>query len=363
MTPQGTAPLRVAVWATGTIGRHAIAGIDAHPALELVGVWVSTPEKVGRDAGDLAGLDHTTGVLATGDREEILALAPDCVLYAAITDHRVLEGIEDLFGLVEAGVNVVASSPVLLQWPHGILPPEMLERLARAGAATGASLHVNGIDPGWANDVLPLQLTSLSARIDQVRVSELADYSTYDQPWVMTSMFGFGRPMSDTPPLFRPGMLSGGWGSVVRQIAAGLDLVLDEPLVEHVERHAAETDVSTVSCEVPAGSQGAVRFTVAGCVDGVEKVVLEHVTRTHPDQAPHWPKADNGVAAFRVEVTGEPHLRVEFTHHASDGDHGTSGMLTTAMRLVNAVPAVVAAPGGLVTALDLPLVTGRGLVS
>jgi 4-hydroxy-tetrahydrodipicolinate reductase len=37
-------------------------------------------------------------------------------------------------------------------------------------------------------------------------------------------------------------------------------------------------------------------------------------------------------------------------------------MITTAMRLVNAVTAVCDAPGGMVVAKDLPLVTGRGLV-
>lgn len=44
-------PLRVVVWATGTVGRHAIAGVDAHPDLELVGVWTSTADKHGKDAG------------------------------------------------------------------------------------------------------------------------------------------------------------------------------------------------------------------------------------------------------------------------------------------------------------------------
>ncbi len=42
---------RVVAWSTGNVGRHAIAGIDARPDLELVGLWVSNPDKVGRDAG------------------------------------------------------------------------------------------------------------------------------------------------------------------------------------------------------------------------------------------------------------------------------------------------------------------------
>src|SRR6478735_3186851 len=307
--------LRVVVWSTGTIGRHAIAGIDAHPKMELVGVWVSNPEKDGKDAGILADLGRELGVKATTDRDALIALKPDAILHTAMADDRVFECIEDLFGFVEAGINVVSSGPVLLQWPENILPETMLDRLAEAGRKTGASLHVNGIDPGYANDLLPLALTSLSQRTHEVRVMEIADYSTYYQPVVMGDMFGFGRPMDFRPLLWEPGLLSVAWGSVVRR------------------------------------------------VDGVDRLVLEHVTRTHPDQMPEWPQPAEGGGGYRVIVTGEPFMQIDFTHHGEHGDHNVSGMITTAQRIVNAVPAVVAAPGGLVTALDLPLVTGRGLVA
>ncbi|MCW2794292.1 MAG: dihydrodipicolinate reductase [Nocardioides sp.] len=355
--------LRVVVWSTGTIGRHAIAGIDAHPHLELVGVWVSNPDKDGKDAGILAGLGRELGVLATTDRDALIALRPDAILHTAMADDRVFECIDDLFGFVEAGINVVSSGPVLLQWPEKILPADLLERLAEAGRTTGASLHVNGIDPGFANDVLPLALTSLSQRIDEVRVMEIADYSTYHQPVVMRDMFGFGRPMDFRALLWEPGILTMAWGSVVRQIAAGLGIALDEPLTEEVERRAAEVDTPSVSGDIAAGTMGAVRFQLIGKVDGVPRVVLDHVTRTAEDQAPDWPTPAEGGGGYRVVVTGEPMMQLDLTHHGEHGDHNVSGMITTAQRLVNALPHVVAAEGGLVTALDLPLVTGRGLVS
>jgi len=356
-------PLKVVVWSTGTVGRHAIAGIDRHPDLELVGVWVSNPDKVGRDAGLLADLGRELGVLATNDRDALLALGPDCIVHTAMADDRVFECIEDLFGFVEAGVNVVSSGPVLLQWPDRILPPEMLDRLADAGARTGASLHVNGIDPGFANDVLPLSLTSLSQRIDEVRVMEIADYSTYYQPVVMQDIYGFGKPLDHRPMLWEPGILTMAWGSVVRQLAAGLGITLDEPLTEEVDRRAAEVDTKTASVDIEAGTMAAVRFQVIGKVDGVPRVVLEHVTRTAEDQVPEWAQPPEGGGCYRVMITGEPFLQCDLVHHGEHGDHNVSGMIVTAQRLVNAVPAVVASRGGLVTALDLPLVTGRGLVA
>jgi hypothetical protein len=354
--------LKVVVWSTGTVGRHAIKGVDSNPALELVGVWVSSPAKDGKDAGDLAELGRELGVPATTDKQALLDLRPDCIVHTAMTDDRVFESIQNLIEFLEAGVNVVSSGPVLLQWPEKILPPELMERITDAGERTGASLHVNGIDPGFANDVLPLVLTSLSQRIDEVRVMEICDYSTYYQPVVMNDLFGFGKPMDEPGFLFAPGILSMAWGSVVRQIAAGLGVVLDEPLTEEVDRRPAERDTESVSGEVKAGTMGAVRFQVIGKVDGTPRVVLDHVTRTDPAQVPEWPTPSEGDGCYRVVIKGEPFMQCDFVHHGEHGDHNVSGMIVTAQRLVNAVPAVVGSPGGLVTALDLPLVTGKGLV-
>ncbi|RPA59969.1 diacylglycerol kinase [Gordonia oryzae] len=355
--------LRVVEWSTGAVGRRAIAGIDAHPDLELAGVWVSDPAKVGKDAGELAGLGRDLGVLATDDRAALLALAPDAIVHTAMTDDRIFEAIDDLISFVEAGVNVVSSGPVVLQFPQGILDQKLLDRIAAAGAAGGASLHVNGIDPGFANDVLALSMTSLSQRIDEVRCLEIADYSTYYQPVVMRDIFGFGQPMDATPLLLLPGVLAMGWGSVVRQLAAGLGLTLDEPLIERHERIVAGRDYSTVSVEIPAGTMAALHFEVVGQVAGVDRIVLEHYTRTHPEQCPQWPSPVDGDGCYRVTISGEPQMSVELAHHGENGDHNVSGMIVTAMRLVNSVAAVVDAQPGLVTALDLPLITGAGLVS
>src|SRR3954454_1678746 len=357
-------PLRVVVWSTGTIGRHAIAGVDAHPDLELVGVWTSTPAKEGRDAGELAGLDRELGIKATTDRDALIALAPDAIVHTAMADDRVFECIDDLTAFVAAGINVTSSGPVLLQWPEQILPPEMIATIEAACAKGNASMHINGIDPGFANDVLPLVMTSLSRRIDEVRVMEICDYSTYYQPVVMNEMFGFGKPMDEVGMIFQPGILSMAWGSVVRQIAAGLDVTLDEPLTEEVDRRAAEWATDSVSGDVEEGTMGAVKFAVVGKVDGVPRVILEHITRTDPEQVPEWEKPPAGAdASSRIKTTGEPMINVDFTHHGEYGDHNVSGMITTAQRIINALPAVVAAEPGIVRAVDLPLVTGRGLVS
>ncbi|MGH9234550.1 MAG: NAD(P)H-dependent amine dehydrogenase family protein [Acidimicrobiales bacterium] len=352
---------RVVQWSTGNVGRHAIAGIDARPDLELVGVWVSSKEKVGVDAGVLAGLGRELGVLATDDADALLALEPDCVVHTAWADDRLFEALGDLARLLGAGVNVVSSSPVFLQFPDGVVPDSMSDPVRRAAIEGGVSLWVNGIDPGFANDWLPLALTSISERIDEVRCQEILNYATYDQPSVIFDIMGFGRSLDEVPLLLSPGILTTAWGSVIRQIAAGLDVELDG-IEEWHERAAAPEAFDVASGRIEAGTSAGVHFEVRGMRSGRPVIVVEHVTRLRDDLAPGWPQP-TGQGGYRVVLTGEPNYTLDMQMMGGDGDHNTAGLKATAMRLVNAIPAVVAAEPGLLTALDLPLVTGRGLMS
>jgi len=353
--------IRVVAWSTGNVGRHAIAGIAARPELELVGVWVSDPAKVGRDAGELAGLGRSLGVAATNDADALLALKPDCIVHTAMADNRLEEAMADLQRFLAAGINVVSSGPVFLQYPAGSIPPEMTEPIVSAAVDGGVSLWVNGVDPGFANDWLPLVMTSVSERIDEVRCFEILDYSTYDNPTVLFDVMGFGKPMDETPMLLMPGILSLAWGSVVHQLAAGLGIELDE-VVETVLRLPAPEKFEIASGPIEEGTAAALRFEVLGMLGGRPVCVLEHVTRLRPDLGPDWPQP-SGQGCYRVVVSGEPNYTLDLQLLGTDGDHNTAGLKATAMRLVNAVEAVVAARPGLLTALDLPLITGRGLVS
>jgi 2,4-diaminopentanoate dehydrogenase len=352
---------RVVQWSTGNVGRHAIAGIAARPELELVGLWVSNPDKVGVDAGTLAGLGRELGVAATDDAEALLALRPDCIVHTAWADTRLFEAMADLERFLRAGINVVSSSPVFLQHPWGAVGEDMYRGVVAAADEGGVSLWVNGVDPGFANDWLPLVMSSVCERIDEVRCMEILNYATYDQPSVLFDIMGFGQPLDEVPFILSPGILTTAWGSVVTQLAAGLDLTLDE-IVEGHERLPAPDAFDVASGRIEAGTTAAMRFEIRGVVGGETKVVVEHVTRLRDDLAPDWPQP-TGHGGYRIVLTGEPNYTVDMQMLGSDGDHNTAGLKATAMRLVNSVAAVVEAPPGLLSALDLPLVTGRGLVS
>ncbi len=349
---------RVVQWSTGNVGRHALAGIAAHPELELVGLFVSNPDKVGRDAGELAGLGTSLGVAGSSDVDALLALKPDCIVHTAMADDRMFEALADLERFLRAGINVVSSSPVFLQYPADDDPMAM--PIVAAAKESGVSIFVNGVDPGFANDALPLVLTGVSERIEEVRCSEVLNYNTYNQPMVLFDIMGFARPLDNIPLLLSPGVLTMAWGSVVRQIAAGLGVTLTE-VTEWYEREPAPEDFEVDAGTVTKGTAAALHFEVRGMVGDKAVVVLEHVTRLRDDLGASWPQPA-GQGCYRVQITGEPNYTLDLQLMGTDGDHNTAGLKATAMRLVNAVPAVVAAAPGIVTALDLPLITGRGLV-
>ena len=216
------------------------------------------------------------------------------------------------------------------------------------------------MDPGFANDALPLVLSGVAERIEEVRVAEVLNYATYNQPMVLFDIMGFGRPIDQVPMILQPGVMTMAWGSVVRQLAAGLEVELDS-VDEWYERLPATETFEVASGTIEKGTAAALHFELRGVRNGRTVIVVEHVTRLRDDLAPEWPQPA-GHGCYRVTITGEPNYTLDLQLLGTDGDHNTAGLKATAMRLVNAIPAVVEGAPGLLTALDLPPVYGRGLV-
>lgn len=343
------------VWGTGNVGRAAIRAVDAHPALELTAVIVHNPAKIGRDAGELAGLGHRLGVAATGDIGAVLAARPAAVVYAASGDVRPDDALADITRAISAGAAVV--SPALYPlYDHRSAPPEFRDPVLAAIAEGGGSLFASGVDPGWGNDVLPLLISGLGTTVEAIRCQEIFDYSTYDQPDSVRHLVGMGHPMDYEPMMLMPSIPTMVWGGQIRMMARALGVELDE-IRETSQRRALDTTVSTPSMGVfEAGTQGAIRFEVQGVVDGEPRIVIEHVTRIHASCAPDWPAPpDGGAGAHRVVIEGRP--RIEVTVEATDeGDNRSAGGNATAVgRLVGAIDWLVAAEPGLYDALDVPL--------
>ena len=352
--------IRVAHIGTGNVGRLALAELIANPAFELTAVCVSNKDKVGRDAGELAGLTVTTGITATDDLDALLATEPQCAVYCAMGDTRLQEAMEDVRRIMAAGVNVVGSAPGVLQFPWSVVPDKYIEPLELAAREVDSSIYINGVDPGFITDLIPLAFASTCRSIEQVRCMEIADYATYDGAIVMFDVMGFGKPLGDVPLLFQPGVLSIAWGCAIRQLAAGLNIEIDS-ITESYEQEPAPEDFDIAAGHIPAGGVAAVRFEIKGMISGRAVIVVEHVTRLRGDLRPDWAQPAQPGGSYRVEITGEPSYGVDICPTSELGDHNHAAISAAAGRIVNAIPAVVAAPPGIRTTLDLPLVSSVNL--
>jgi hypothetical protein len=347
---------RVVVWGTGNVGRPALRAVAAHRDLELVGVVVSNPDKVGRDAGELAGLEHL-GVAATDDPAAAFADDVDAVVYAATADTRPVEALADLVACLRAGTNVVSSAFYPLLHPRSA-PREVLDVVEPACAEGESSVFVSGIDPGWALDILPALLSGVCAGIEEIRIQELFNYALYDQPAVVREVIGFGGAMEETPLMLLDFSLDMVWAPMLRVLADLLEVELDA-ITTRVERRALERTIDVPGMGTfEQGTQGAFRFEVTGLVGGRPLLVVEHITRIDDDCAPEWPQSSAG-GEHRVCVTGHPNLVVS-VHGTEPGEPGAAGggNATAANRIVNAIPAVCAARPGPLGPLDLPAITG-----
>jgi 2,4-diaminopentanoate dehydrogenase len=350
--------IRVAHIGTGNVGRLALRQLIADPRFDLVAVCVSSPEKIGRDAAELACMEHEpTGVLATDDLAAIIDTDPDCAVYCAMGDTRPVEALDDCVRLLSAGIDVVGSAPVSLQYPWGVMPPKAVTKVEAAAQEGESSIFVTGVDPGFANDLVPLAFASTCQHVDQIRCMEIADYATYDGAAVMFDVMGFGKPMDETPMLFLPGVLGMAWGTTIRLLAAGLGVTVDE-IAERWEDEPAPETFDIAAGSVAEGTRAAVRFEIIGKVGDRDVIVIEHVTRLREDLGASWAKPAQAGGCYRVEIVGEPSYRVDICPTSEHGDHNHAAIVAGAGRIVNAIPAVVDGPSGIRTALDVPLVAG-----
>lgn len=349
---------KVIVWGTGNVGRPALRAVIAHPDLELVGVIVSNPDKVGCDAGELVGLTPQ-GVLASSDAQQVLALGADAVVYAASADMRPEDALADLLACFKSGHDVVSTSFYNFLYPPTCMQ-ELLDPFNAACAKAGKSLFVSGIDPGWAMDALPIMLSGMVSDIREIRCREIFNYALYDQPQVVREVIGFGQSMDELPLMLHDFSLRMVWEPMVRLIGDGLGEPVEE-IKTLVERRPLERTIQVAGMgEFEAGSQGAFRFEVQGLVSGKVRYVVEHITRIDDDCAPDWPYPEQGRGCHQVMLSGMPNLTVS-VHGSDDFEPGPAGggNATAACRIVNALPAVIATRPGILTPLDLPQVIGK----
>jgi hypothetical protein len=343
-------PYRVIQWATGNVGRVAVHGIRSHPQLELVGAWVHSADKAGRDVGEICGLGPI-GVRATADIDEVLAMRADCVLYSPL-----LPQLDEVVRLLESGKNVV--TPVGWFYPFNTPGVAQLEAACRRG---GVSLHGTGIHPGGITELCPLTISSLCRNVRHVRAEEFSDIRVYRAELVVKEIMLFGKRPEEAKASPMLDLLGVGFGQSIDMLAAALGFQLDAQKGGRHEMAVATAPIDTPVGVLEKGTVAAQRFTWQGLVKG-QPVITVRVNwlmgEEHLD--PSW-RLDG--ERFEVEIEADPPVHVTFRglqppFATADLDRNP-GIVATAMHCVNSIPYVCEAAPGIRTYLDLPLISGR----
>ena len=304
-----TQPFRVVVWSTGVDRRPSPSGPSRdRPDLELVGVWVHSADKVGVDAGELAGGDPI-GVAATDDVDALLALQPDCVVYAASGPEQDAAAVPDYVRILDAGVNVVTVSSWGLDAPAGVRAARGAAEL-EAAAATRRRVALRVGDRARLRRRSARRSCSLTHvehdPLDPV-VGVRAATTPIPSTFMMMEVMGFGQPLDHQPLLGAAGRRRlAAWGPPDppgRRRASACELdEIREKYDRVVDRPHRSKSPAARSRRAPCG---AIRIETIGVVDGRDAIVIEHVNRMAADLAPEWPIGDRD-GTYRIVIEGDP---------------------------------------------------------
>lgn len=342
---------RIFQWASGTVGRHAAAEACRRDGLDLVGLHVRSADKIGKDVGELIGMDPL-GIAATGDIQAILDSDADLVIHAPLASlvygDNEDQDIEDICALLAGGKNVITVVGYMYPKVHGEALVSRLEAACRTG---GSTFHSTGLNPGWMGDLLPLTMSAVSRNITSITIREISNFQYYPSPEIMFESMGFGSTLEafERDGARRRKWLNGLFAESIQLVADGIGLALDE-IVDEMTLEAAPTDLKTASGTVQAGTVAGQRWQWSGQVAGEKRIVHETVWRMHESVAHHWPTGNHTIA-----IEGEPRMRIEMAP-----DWISDGLLATAMHAVNAIPYVCNAEPGIKTFLDLPWIFYKG---
>lgn len=336
-------PIRVVQWATGKTGSAAVRAMATHPVLELVGGYAYSPDKVGRDVGELCGLPPI-GVAATDDVEALLALRPDCVSYMPYRPN-----FDHLERILESGIDVVTTMYMLAGSGYG---PEATARVADATRRGRSSLYASGVYPGHA-PMVALAASAMCARIERITVLESLDMSRYANEKMFRSM-GIDLEVDDPQA---PKAMEAACGSFRDQIAVmghALAVELDSVDLE-VQFATADSRLDLGYMVVDKGRISGFKGVISGRRRARSVIECQFVWKLGTGMTPEWP-VEKG---YVIEIEGDPGVRCRLEPL---GEH-FEGATTTAMPVVHSIPAVVAAPPGIVNLGELPFVRGTHTVS
>ncbi len=359
---------RVVQWGTGWLGRQAILGILDHPDLDLVGVYVTSDEKHGKDVGELVGIP-AIGITATSDVDHIMSLDVDCHVFMLLgaAPETVQPAVERLVSILEAGQNVCQTSLIPLCYPK-YAPAGLREPIEAACAKGGSRCYSTGIYPGVINDTVLMAFLACCERVDKVTVTEILNYGEYYDVNFARHM-GLGAPLQGAEEALSKALAEHNakeqMGVGIRNLGERLGLEMDEIRIGDVAVAPAVERVEVEDLLIEPGTVGAYRLSTVGYVKERPVIEFRFVTRYDNAAAPGWPAPrDGGTGCYRIEVEGSLSLQVDINvvghRHSPEQTRGfpTSSAalganLIGSSAAINAIPFLCQAKPGLYGSMDL----------
>ncbi|TLD35019.1 Iron-sulfur clusters transporter [Venturia nashicola] len=346
---------RVIQWATGEIGRIALRHFIENPAFELVGVWVASPDKCGKDAGELAKSTVKTNILATNDVDALLALDADCIHYSAFSMGSGADELDLFSRMLRSGKNVI--STVGPYYHYGLYKTQF-EQLDKVCKESGKSFHGSGVHPGFAGDLLPITLLRAASRVDHIHLYEVVDFLATPNHYI--GYMGFGLdPVELLKNPKRDKNAHVIFAQSMQMLADALGVGEIERFETFHEVSKAKTDLVYQGGEVKKGMVGGQHWTWTAVCDGRPLISYHSYWIMGEELEPKW---DCGKGGYKIVIEGEPKLDLELKGLARNGVLGYPAYNLGATMGVNVVHAVVDAAPGVLTHWDLGVVKPKGLM-
>ncbi len=339
VSPSPDRPIRVIQWYTGDIAQHQIRLIHEHPTMELVGAFVHHADKAGVDAGEIAGIGPI-GVIATADRDRVLAMDAECVLY-----NPPMERYDEIIPMLRSGKNVI--SIIAGFHPHR---RSAYPEIVKACEVGFSSLFGTGLNPGLSYE-LALLASSVCCDVEAITIRTCEPQATLSP--VFLEMFGFGKAESELSA-----GASGVYAIFARTLHQITDLLCDElGLPADDTAFSYEFEPATVDYDdkivVRAGTMAGLLLRASTTHQGTPAATIEVRFLLGPEYVRDtWLEDAPSLGWIEVDVQGTPGSRI--THEIVE-KHGFTSAWATGTKAVNSIPFVCAAPPGVLTPLDLPL--------
>lgn len=342
---------KVIQWATGITGQASLRAVIRNPNLELVAVKVYSPDKDGKDAGHIIGLDSTE-ITCTVDPVQILSTDADCVIYSPMPWD-----VEEICAILMSGRHVITPCPY---WFPFVQDSESASLIQEACQQGGVNFHASGINPGGIAEKLPMTLSGLCNRLDRITMTEYGDCRDYGSEGVIRDLMNLGRTPEEADNNPVKDLLTNFWNEPIDMIAEGLKSEIIKYSAEHNYVLASE-DIETASGTIRKGTIGLNNYRHIGVTKEGTEIIQEQIWfmddlgQNRLEREMDIPQ-DSG---WRIRLEGDVNLVVDVKLDAPTQPERTAmGISLTGFHCANSVSVVCeATPPGIKTFLNLPIVT------